>query len=206
MPLGVCSDLSPAHWIVASDLPWQRLVTFGPAGFARYARVRFIPDPTGADQQESEADPHASPDEVDQWRALLKLVAGATADPDDCYFCLWQGWGFAESAHRWPSFGVPRGARPPARRYFLFHGSLSEAEIWGGGSPANAGIWSPAEFSRGGAPAFVWPSDHTWCIAADIDPHWAGIGASAALIKGLISDRRLDGVQANPAEEQPAYR
>jgi hypothetical protein len=206
MPLAIYSDLSAADWIVASDLPWQRLVTFGPAGFGAYARVRFIPDPIRDGQQENEADPHASPDEVDQWRALLKLLAAATEDPDDSYFGLWEGWALPESAHRWPSFGVPRGARSPARSYFLFHGSLSEAGIWGGGAPANAGIWGPSEFSRGGAPAFVWPSDHTWCIAADIDPHWAGIGASVPLIQRLISDPRLDAVEADPAEEQPAYR
>ena len=206
MPLAVCSDLSAADWIVASDLPWQRLVMFGPAGFAAYARVRFIRDPTREDQQESEADPQASPDEVDQWRALLKLLAAATEDPDDCYFGLWEGWGFPQSAHRWPSFGVPRGARPPARSYFLFRGSLPEAEVWGGGAPANAGIWGPSEFSRGGAPAFVWPSNHTWCVAADIDPHWAGIGASVPVIERLISDARLAAVEADPAEEQPAYR
>lgn len=47
MPLAVCSDLSPADWIVASDIPWTRLVTIGPAGFAAYARGRFIPDPIG---------------------------------------------------------------------------------------------------------------------------------------------------------------
>jgi hypothetical protein len=204
MPLAVCSDLSPADWIVASELPWERLVTFGPAGFAAYARIRSIPDPTREDQRENEADPDASPDEVDQWLSLLKLLAAATEDPDDCYFGLWEGWGFPGSARRWPSFGVPRGARIPARSYFLFHGSLSEAEIWGGGEPANAGIWGPCEFSRGGAPAFVRPSNHTWCIAPDIDPHWAGIGASVILIERLISDPRLDAVEADPAEEQPA--
>lgn len=206
MPLAVCSDLSPADWIVASDLPWTRLVTFGPAGFAAYARVRFIPDPTREDQQESEADPHASPDEVDQWRALLKLLAAVTEDPDDCYFGLWEGWGFPQSARRWPVFGVPHGAQHPARSYFLFHGSVSDAEVWGGGEPAHAGIWGPSEFSRGGAPAFAWPSDHTWCITADIDPHWAGIGASVSLIERVIGDPRLDAVEADPTEEQPAYR
>jgi hypothetical protein len=52
----------------------------------------------------------------------------------------------------------------------------------------------------------VWSSDHKWCIAADIDPHWAGIGASVSLIERLIGDARLDAVEAAPAEEQPAYR
>jgi hypothetical protein len=206
MPLAVCSDLSSAAWIVTSDVPWPRLVTFGPAGFAAYARVRFIPDPIREDQPESEADADASSGGVDQWRALLGLLAAGTADPDHCYFGLWDGWWFPESARRWPTFGVPRGVRLPARSYFLFHGSLSDAEIWGGGAPANAGIWELPEFSRGGAPAFVWPSDHTWCIAADIDPHWAGIGASVPLIERLIDDPRLDAVEADPADEQPAYR
>jgi hypothetical protein len=206
VPLAVCSDVSPADWIVASEVAWQQLVGFGPAGFAAYARVRFIPDPVREGQPESEADPDASPDEVDQWRALLQLLAAGTGDPDDCYFGLWEGWGFPESARRWPTFGVPRGARIPARSYFLFHGSLLEAKVWGGGAPANAGIWGPPEFSRGGAPAFVWPSDRTWCVAADIDPHWTGIGASVPVIERLVDDPRLDAIEADPADEQPAYR
>jgi hypothetical protein len=206
MGLAVCSDLSPADWIVACDVPWPRLVTIGPAGFAAYARVRFIPDPISDEQRESEADPDASPDEVDQWRALLGLLAAGTTDPANCYFGLWEGWGFPESARRWPTFGVPRDVQLPARSYFLFHGSLSEAEIWAGGAPAAAGIWDLPDFSRGGAPAFVWPSDHTWCVAADIDPHYAGIGASVPLIERLIGDSRLDAVEADPAKKQPAYR
>jgi hypothetical protein len=179
----------------------------GPSGFAAYARVRFIPDPIREDQRESKADLDELPtDEVDQWRALLVLLATGTADPDNCYFGLWDGWGFPEPARRWPTFGVPRDDQRPARSYFLFHGSLAEAEIWGGGAPADAGIWERPEFSRGGAPAFVWPSDHTWCIAADIDPHWAAIGASAPLIERVIGDPRLDAVEADPAAKQPTYR
>ena len=204
MPLTICSDLSPADWIVTSDVPWERLVWFGPPGFAAYARVRFIPDPTRPGQREDEADLDASPGEVEQWRALIKVLADETADPSDCYFGLWEGWPLSESARRWPTFGVPRGARFAARSFFLFHGALSEAEIWG--QPAVAGIWGRPEFSLGGTPAFVWPSDHTWCVAADVDPHWAGVGGTARTIERLITDPRLDAVAADPDGEQPAYR
>ncbi len=206
MPLAVWSDLSAADWIVTSDVPWNRLVTIGPSGFAAYARVRFIPDPVREGQRESEADLDATPDEVDQWRALLRLLAKGTADPDDCYFGLWDGWGFAEPARRWPTFGIPHDDERPLRSYFLFHGALREAEIWGWGAPADAGIWDRPEFSRGGAPALVWPSDHTWCIAADIDPHWAGIGASAPGIERLIGDPLLDAVEGDPTANQPFHR
>jgi hypothetical protein len=179
-------------------------VTFGPADFAAYARVRFIPDPTHQGQQEFEADLDASPSEVEQWRALLQLLGTETADPSDCYFGLWDGWGFPESARRWPTFGVPPGAHIGLRSFYLFHGGLVDAEIWG--EPTEAGIWGPAEFSNGGTPALVWPSDHAWCVAADIDPHWAGIGAAAPVIDRLVADRRLDAVAADPGSEQPAYR
>jgi hypothetical protein len=206
VPLAACSDVSPADWIVASDLPWPRLVTFGPAGFAAYARIRFIPDPAWEGQQEHEAALDTSPDEVAQWRCLLQRLMVETVDPDDCYFALWEGWGFPQSARRWPTFGVPRGASLPARAYFLFHGSLSQAATWSGGYPANAGIWSPSEFSGGGAPALIWPSDHTWCVAADIDPHWAAIGAPAPMIQRLIDDPGLDAVKADPTDQPPAYR
>jgi hypothetical protein len=202
--LGICSDLSPADWIVGSDAPWERLVTFGPPGFAAYARVRFIPDPAHHGQREVEADLHGSLGEVEQWRALLDLLATATADPSDCYFALWEGWPLEESARRWPTFGVPGGARLPARSFFLFHGALSHAEICG--PPAAAGIWGAPEFDHGGTPAFVWPSDRAWCVAADVDPHWAGVGASASTIDRLLADRRLDAVAADPDSEQPSYR
>ena len=50
--------------------------------------------------------------------------------------------GIPEPARRWPTFGSPpRRSNTPARSYFLFHGALREAEIWGGGAPADAGIW-----------------------------------------------------------------
>jgi hypothetical protein len=32
--------------------------------------------------------------------------ARETSDPLDCYFGLWEGWGFPEPARRWPTFGA----------------------------------------------------------------------------------------------------
>lgn len=56
MALTPCSDLSPAGWITSSMLPWQQLVTFGPAGFPDHARLRFIPDPAYPGQSENDID------------------------------------------------------------------------------------------------------------------------------------------------------
>lgn len=197
MPLTICSDVSVANWIVCSDLSWAQLATFGPGGFAAYARLRFLPDPSYDGQREKDADRNGAPCAAEQWQALFELLVAHTPAPDDCYFALWEGWGFSESTRQRPRFGIPRGARFPARSYFVFHGSLSDVGDWG------------AEFSSAGPPsyepAFVWPADHAWCVANDVDPHWVGIGADATLIKRLVADPRLDAATADPAGEQPAY-
>jgi hypothetical protein len=118
--LAICSDLSPASWIVTSDVRWDRLVTFGPAGFAGYARVRFIPDPTHQGQRETEDDPSALPGEVEQWRALLQLLATETADPSDCYFGLWEGRGFRSRLAGGPPSASPAALRSHSAPFFCF--------------------------------------------------------------------------------------
>ena len=54
-------------------------------------------------------------------------------------------------------------------------------------------------------PAFIWPGDRTWCLANDVDPHWAGIGADSAAIDELLADPRLDVVPADPHHAPPHY-
>jgi hypothetical protein len=227
MALTLCSDLSPAAWLVTSSLPWDRLVTFGPAGLEAYARLRFLPDPAYEGQSENDA-VDDSPSAADRLRTLLQRLAPHTTSPDDCYCCLWDGWGelYGRSTTALPDLvmrtdqpagGVqPAGWAPapcptpsddapkvvvPNRAYYLFHGSLTEAGDWGAANP-----WLSPDRLHMPEPAFVWPADHAWCIANDVDPHWAGIGADKLVIDRLVSDSRLDVVPANPDAEQPSYR
>lgn len=75
--------------------------------------------------------------------------------------------------------------RIPNRSYYLLHTPLSDFGQWGvretGHNPA----------------AFVWPADHAWCIASDVDDHWAIIGANAQTIAGLLTQTDLDIVTAD---------
>ncbi len=83
------------------------------------------------------------------------------------------------------------------RSYFLFRGPLSDVGKWGDGFSDRHDQWEPA---------FVWPADRAWCVAKDVDPHPAGIGAASAVIDQLIADPRLDAVRADPAQDQPDYQ
>lgn len=222
MSLTPCSDVSAAAWITSSDLPWQQLITFGPSGFEAYARLRFLPDPVYAGQPEIAIDDDA-PSEHELLGTTLEVLRRHTRALDDCYFCLWDGWGsdiYGGGGLRITNFGDgttrpgPRSepAFPPSvlngpkvviphRAYFLFHGSLSEFGDWG----ASAELAPDWPRSRMPDPAFIWPADHAWCIANDVDPHFAGIGADSTAIDQLLAHSGLDIVPADPRMDQPHY-
>lgn len=191
MRLTYCPDTSAADWLVRSGTPAMRLITFGPATFEAFARLRFIPDPTAPGQEESDVEmPDDHPSDIAQTRRALHLLAGFTSAPQDCYFCVWEGYS---------DIPLPPGAplvEMPHRRYALLRGALHDIDAWeadlGGGFPI-------------APPAFVWPADRRWCFAADVDPHWAGIGAERAAVDALVADPQLDVVPAQPADDQPLY-
>ena len=225
MPLSLCTDVDAAGWIAHSGLPWQQLVCFGPAGFAAYARLRLLPDPSHPGQSENDA-------EAEDWRSgqmpiLFEVLAGHTATADDCYVCVWDGWshpdpithddaGHADpapadsrinAATARPGLAPDGGVLPahstvakvvvPHREYWLFRGPLT--------CLADTARPERHRFDEE-QPAFVWPADRGWCFAQDVDPHWAGIGGSSRLIDQLVADPRLDVVPADPSAPQPTYR
>lgn len=206
-----CTDLSAAAWIAGSDQPWEKLVSFGPSGFAAYARLRFIPDPDHEGQSENDVNPEVEgPPEALLLRMALDGLVRYTRTPDDCFFLLWDGW----YSDLYGSDGVPRQSRLPPfprsvldgpkvvlphRAFYLFRGPLSDTGNWG------AADESPGHLRQDMPPAFVWPADHAWCVANDVDPHWAGIGADRTAISALLGDDRLDAVRTDPAEQPPYY-
>jgi GNAT superfamily N-acetyltransferase len=89
----------------------------------------------------------------------------------------------------------------PHRAYWLFRGPLSGIGRWD-----TAEAWPGHSRLDAAQPAFVWPADHAWCVALDVDPHWAGIGGGTRLIDQLVADPLLDVVAADPTRKQPWYR
>jgi len=182
------------------------------------------PTPTyeGQSENDVEIDGHA-PSESAQLLAVLEALTPHTRTPDDCYFCLWDGWGSdiegGDGARilDWQSGTVRRGPQiapafpssvlhgpkvvVPNRAYFLFRSAVSDFDDWG---PAE--MWPGQPRLHMPAPAFIWPADHAWCIANDVDPHSAGIGADVSAIDQLLADPQLNVVPADPRENQPSYR
>jgi hypothetical protein len=186
-----CGDLSAAAWITTSDLPWQQLVTFGPQEFPTYARLRFLPDPTSPGQDEPE---RGALDEFALLRIALDVLGEHTHTPEDVYFCMWDGWGTPPTLRDLPMVTVPN------RAYFLIHGALVDFVDWQTPErmPTGPGFDPPP-------PAFIWPADHAWCLAFELDIHFAGIGATPDAITQLVAQPALDAVPAEPEEQYPYY-
>ena len=188
MSLSVCTDISASDWLVGQDMPWYQLSAKGPVGFPAYARLRFLPDTPFEGQKTTNLGFAESWYETntEQFPVVLEILSRYTATPDDCYFCLWDGWGCEVTGDDVPMVKIPN------REYWLFRGALTDWNDWG--SSYQSGIW------RGGMPdpAFIWPADHSWCVANDVDPDFAVIGGPTEAIELLIADPRIDAVAVAP--------
>src|SRR5215218_1488514 len=133
--LQYCNNVSAADWIVQAQIPYEQLINFGPPDFPAYARLRFIPDPTKPGQDEADAYvPGDHVPEMQQTRLALEHLRRFTATPEDCYFCVWEGYGdlnLPPSVLDGPMVAIPH------RRYFLLHGSLADLDSWEETSPAS---------------------------------------------------------------------
>ncbi len=80
----------------------------------------------------------------------------------------------------------------------MFAGPLADAGQWG------AADLVPGTPRRISSPNLMWPSDHAWFVATEIDQPWTGIGGSAALLHELLG---TDGLDVEPTElsDDPPY-
>jgi hypothetical protein len=140
-------------------------------------------------------------------KVLAAISRGWTATPEDCWFCVWDGFGwdgvsvsaFFTADGRPPEFveeprrdSVPAPVRDgprvrlPHRDYLLYRGSAEGVVIPGnpGGDGQCASLW--------------WPADHAWCVATDVDLQWTYVGGSRGLIDAIRANQRIEALPASP--------
>jgi hypothetical protein len=118
-----------------------------------------------------------------------------TATPEDCWFCVWDGFGWEtastfEEPRRDPVPGpVREGPRVhlPHRDYLLYQG------------PAEAVVTlASLDGTWGQCPNIWWPADRAWCVASEIDLQWTYVGGSHGLIDAILADDRIEALPAAP--------
>jgi len=212
MTLRPLADLRPADWLASDDAPAGLRSHVGPSGFEAYVRVLHAPTGQG-DRSEG----HLDEPLLD---ALVDDLGRHTTTSAECFFALWEGYGDihgGEAARfltafsgptRWPgrifTQEKPKAPPPPAfpphvmagplldvngEQHFLFTGLLAEAGRWGA---ASWGSGAPRDIN---SPNLMWPADRAWFVTTSIEGTWTGVGGTAALIRTLLDDRRLEVVR-----------
>lgn len=105
-------------------------------------------------------------------RILASTLRGHTSTPDDCWFAIWDGYGY-------------EGRPPPgielldASRRMVDAAEARFGKSWGHWSgDFSANLW--------------WPDDHTCCVATDIDLKSTYVGGGTACIDAIVTDPRLE--------------
>lgn len=141
---------------------------------------------------------------------LAAIVRDWTTTPEDCWFCVWDGFGWdavgavaaLTEAGQPPEIieepepepdPVPGPVREgprvhlPYRDYFLYSG------------PAEAvGTLASLDGTWGQCPNIWWPADRAWCVASEIDLQWTYVGGPRGLIDAILADDRIEALPAAP--------
>jgi hypothetical protein len=121
----------------------------------------------------------------DECAAVADVLAAHTTTPEICWFCVWEGFGWAE-LHR-------MGARAPRvtlehRNCLLFRGAVRAATAFRSGSAFQS-------------PTLWWPDDRAWTVATEIDGYSTYVGTTAAALRALIDHPGLEVLECAAEQE-----
>ena len=195
MTLELVDDVRETAWLGASESDHavvEATLWFGPAGFEAYARVLQLPDPAFDRQPEAElADEvlDGAPSDVELVTGIVDVLGSSS---DDLRFLLWDGYPYRPALLATSRFDLVG-----LRQYVLARGTVGDWARW---------VADAAEpHGRAFPPAFVWPSDRGWCVAFDVDAHFAGVGGSEEAVTRLLDAEGLTAVRASRESTPPLY-
>ncbi len=128
--------------------------------------------------------------DVVETSVLVDILSRFTGEPEDAYFCVWEGLGLEET-QAWSD--RPMRVRVPHRAYHLLGGPVSAARMLPTPAPWRcANLW--------------WPADRAWLVATEIDGYLTYVGGSRAAIDAILAAPALDAVAVDPATPlDPSY-
>jgi hypothetical protein len=160
--------------------------------------------------------------EIEDLDRLCAVLARHTADPDHCYF------GLCEINHH-PLVDKTESEQgkhsrlrlPVGRDHLVLEGPLEAVKQIGDTDPPGL-IWFVRAGSDGGppperpepdptdpfwreAPSLIWPADHSWFVASEVDFDTTVIGGSRALVDALLDTPGLEVFEVTPRTKLTAF-
>jgi hypothetical protein len=136
--------------------------------------------------------------------ALCALLAAHTDTPSECFFAIWEGWGWvhggnwlmsATGAEQVPAAFTEQERDQarlvlPGREYVLLTGPLSTASQIG--EPHGLRGFEPH------SPNLMWPADRAWFVASEIDFDSTLVGGAADLLQAILDAPALEAWSLQP--------
>lgn len=138
-------------------------------------------------------------------RALCNVLSEHTTTPDDCFFAIWNGWGWLAGGNARVNLGTDGGTpadprllpselesprlRLPGRDYFVARGPLSAMSELVHYDGPGGGSQSPSLF---------WPRDRAWFVSTEVDMDSTFLGASADATRSVQASSELEAVRFAP--------
>lgn len=123
--------------------------------------------------------------------ALVPLLASATSTPDDVVAGFWTGHGGIELTSR-------RQLDLPGREYVLASTALDELADPDWGFSLGLGWFSHV---RSPSLQLLWPDDHAWVLATEIDWDSTIVGGTRALVDSIVLDGRFEAFDVGPDDD-----
>lgn len=164
--------------------------------------------------------------DIDDLDALCEILAAHTADPAHCFFglCTIELW---EESFTRKELKNRLLRLPLQRNHIVLTGPLSAVDQLDNDGEANPGPSRASftfvayinaegpgtpeadpdsvELSRGrDAPNLIWPGDHSWLVASEVDFDSTLIGGSAELIQSIVDSPKLEAWHVEPTDSLAA--
>jgi hypothetical protein len=163
------------------------------------------------------SDPSTGAMDLETLDALCEILAVHTSDPAHCFFglCTIQSWldSFSREELK-PLLKLPYG-----RDHIVLAGSLSAVDQithdWS--KPSSSRITfvaytsdgpppqpDPSELLSREAPNLIWPADHSWLVASEVDFDSTLVGGTASLVNAIVQSPDLEAWQVEPTDSLAA--
>jgi hypothetical protein len=186
--------LHPAWSAAGEPVSWRTVADWAGTTLHPLAQFRALSRPRpgfGRGPRPWEDEPRTGSLPPSAWRSLHAALAASTSTPNACWFGLWDGWNYATGQHIAYRVGdrtisVQRQAHMelPYREYALFSGPLAAYN--------DIGYLLPSGQFKPCPPSLVWPEDHEWMVAADVDLDSTYVGASKELLAALEASEVIE--------------
>jgi hypothetical protein len=121
-------------------------------------------------------------------RTLCDLLAKHDVSAERCFIGVWEGYGWLPlSDTTWTSRLVL-----DQRSYVIGEGPIAVATETGWRDPQGVLVPEP--------PTLIWPADHSWFVAGDVDLDSTYVGGSQALISRILAEPDLEAFVVKPSD------